>query len=70
MLTLSTLSNNASGLQGYVISLDGTQVAYQAADQFYVGEEIMIPSLHALPSLHYSMSTPVVWSDLAALCEL
>ncbi|DBB09176.1 TPA: hypothetical protein ACH3X3_007776 [Trebouxia sp. C0006] len=37
MLTLSTLSNNVSGLQGYVMSLDGTQVAYQAADQFYVG---------------------------------
>ncbi len=64
MLTLSTLSNNASGLQGYVMSLDGTQVAYQAADQFYASEESMTPSLH------YSMSTPVVWSDLAALCEL
>ena len=46
------------------MSLDGTQVAYQAADQFYVGEECMAPSLH------YSMSTPVVWSDLAALCKL
>ena len=47
MLTLSTLSNNASGLQGYIISLDGQQMAYQAADQFYVGEECITPSLHA-----------------------
>ncbi len=70
MLTLSTLSNNASGLQGYTMSLDGTQVASQAADQFYVGEECMTPSLHALPPMHYSMSSPVVWSGLMTLCQL
>ncbi|DBA77316.1 TPA: hypothetical protein ACH3X2_000838 [Trebouxia sp. C0005] len=39
MLTLTTLSNNASGLQGYIMSLDGQQMAYQAADQFYAGAD-------------------------------
>lgn len=43
MLTLTTLSNNASGLQGYIMSLDGQQMAYQAADQFYAGEQCMTP---------------------------
>lgn len=47
MITLSTLTNNMSGLQGYAMYLDGQLMAYQAADQFYIGQ--------ALASLHLQL---------------
>lgn len=47
MITLSTLTSNISGLQGYAMYLDGQLMAYQAADQFYIGQ--------ALASLHLQL---------------
>ena len=46
MVTLTTLSSNASGPQGFAMFLDGLLVGLQSADEIYSGKWQLLMQVH------------------------
>ena len=67
MVTLSTLTSNASGLRGFAMLLDGRLVGIEAADTLYISES-SIAGLHLPLQVRQQSTVAQMMFECASVC--